>query len=95
MYRNLGRDVTLKRKDMAAHEQNDSLHLHMAIKTINLLKGSLNNGQPLLTDYQRRRASNEIAISKPYYINPRGYSRVLTGISQWKWWWLVCQFLIK
>jgi len=75
IYKNLGCDVKLKRKDMAAHEQDDSLHLHMAIQTINLLKGTLKSGQPMkfeLTDYQRKRANDETVLSPAYYIYPRG-----------------------
>ena len=32
-YKRLGCDRELKRKDMAAHEEDDKLHLHMAMDT--------------------------------------------------------------
>jgi len=37
-YRKLGCKTKLKRKDMSAHERDDSLHLHMAIDEVNFLK---------------------------------------------------------
>ena len=33
-YKGIGCDVKLERKDMAAHEQDDKLHLHMALDTV-------------------------------------------------------------
>lgn len=37
-HQSIGCAKKIKRKDMAAHEQDDTLHLHMAINTISLLK---------------------------------------------------------
>ena len=34
-------DTELKREDMAAHEQDDKLHLHLALETINLERRTL------------------------------------------------------
>ena len=41
-YRGIGCDTELKREDMAAHEQDDKLHLHMALETINSQQRALN-----------------------------------------------------
>ena len=35
-YKGIGCDTQLKREDMAAHEQDDKHHLHMALETVNL-----------------------------------------------------------
>ena len=34
-YKGIGCDTDLKREDMAAHEQDDKFHLHMALETVN------------------------------------------------------------
>jgi hypothetical protein len=40
-YTGIGCDAELKRKDMAAHEQDDKFHLHMALETVNLQQSAL------------------------------------------------------
>ncbi len=40
-HKSIGCETKLKRKDMAAHELDDKLHLHMAINTITLLKENI------------------------------------------------------
>jgi len=79
-YENLGCSATLTRRDMVTHEQNDSLHLHMAIDTINSLTDTLKSGEPVkleLNDYQRKKAEEVTAHSAPFYIYPRGYRMAL------------------
>ena len=41
-YKGIGCDTELKRGDMAAHEQDDKLHLHMALETVNTLQQTTN-----------------------------------------------------
>ena len=85
-YKRLGCDRELKRKDMAAHEEDDKLHLRMAMDTTVKLENKiveledtlkvLKNGEPLkfkLTDYQKKKENNEIVYSPSYYISPNGY----------------------
>ena len=78
-YKRLGCDREMKRKDMAAHEDNDKLHLRMAMDTTVQLKeriASLEKIKPLhfkLTEYQQRKNENKVAYSPSYYISPNGY----------------------
>ena len=73
-YENIGCDTKLKRKDLAAHEREDKLHLHMAIDTISQLKENreivLKQGEAAtfrFVDYRVRRESNECFISPAFY----------------------------
>ena len=86
-YKILGCDRELKRKDMAAHEEDDKLHLHMAIDTVTTVKLKeqdalkvLKNGEPLkfkLTNYQENKENNERVLSPSYYTSPNGYHMAL------------------
>ena len=40
-YKGIGCDTELKREDMAAHEQNDKLHLHMALDAVISLQAAV------------------------------------------------------
>ena len=76
----IGCETELKREDMAAHEQDDTVHLHMALDTINVLREDLKNGEPIkfkLTDYQKRKERSECVNSPYYYISPNGYRMVI------------------
>ena len=73
-YRILGCDTKLKRKDMAAHEQEDKLHLHMAIKTVQT--SQKRSGTPVtfkVSDYQNRKENNIIYTSPSFYTSSNGY----------------------
>ena len=69
-YKKLGCGMELKRKDMAAHEQDDSLHLHMAIDKVNSLEEEKVTVKFKLQDYQKNKVNDKEIDS---YICPRGY----------------------
>ena len=87
-YKRLGCDRELKRKDMAAHEEDDKLHLRMAINTTVKLKEQdalkvLKNGELLkfkLTNYQENKENNECVKSSSYYTSPNGYHVALAVV---------------
>ena len=77
-YKGIGCDTELKREDMAAHEQDDKLHLHMALETVNLERQTLkkkNDGSMTcaMPDFDKRRRCNTKFFSTSFYVNPRGY----------------------
>ena len=79
-YVNIGCETELKRQDMAAHEQDDTVHLHMALETINTLQNQCTYGQPIkfkLTNFEVKKEKNEGAQSPSYYISPNGYNTAL------------------
>ena len=70
---------------MAAHEQDDKLHLHMALETVNLERRTLkkkNDGSMTcaLPDFDKRRRCNTTFFSTSFYVNPRGYHMSLMVI---------------
>ena len=81
----IGCDVELKRKDMAAHEQEDTLHLHLAMDTITALKEQcsllkdqcsiLKKGSITfrLTDYQKKKENDTTFYSPSFYTGANGY----------------------
>ena len=87
-YKRLGCDRELKRKDMAAHEEDDKLHLRMAMDTTVKLENKTVELQdtlktlrepPLmfkLTDYQKKKDNNE-RVHSPPYTSPNGYHMVI------------------
>ena len=61
-HKDIGCDTRLERKDMAAHEQDDKLHLHMAINTVTLLKKLCNYKNSIvfrLTQYQKKKGKKK------------------------------------
>ena len=71
----IGCDTKLKRNVMAAHEQDDTLHLHMAINKVTLLteqcytmKRKYRTFQ--VTEYQE---NNALFCSPSFYTSPNGY----------------------
>lgn len=73
-YAGLGCGRVLERKEMKAHEEDDKLHLHMAIDTIALLKTK--NTELLtfkVTEYQRNKEKNSLFASPSTYTSPDGY----------------------
>ena len=76
-YKRLGCDRELKRKDMAAHEEDDKLHLRMAMDTTVKLEASLEKTKTLhfkLTEYQQRKKEDKAVFSPSHYISPNGYN---------------------
>ncbi len=92
-YEIVGCGVKMKRRDLPAHEDDNKLHLRMAMDaTIQLkkdvvdLKGALQcaliaqkgyAGTFKLTDFMERRNNNMIFFSQPFYTHPRGYHMLL------------------
>ena len=75
-YISIGCTKKLKRKDMAAHEQDDTVHLHMALDKINSLQERSSNGEPIkfrLRDYEEKKDNKERVQSPSYYTYPNGY----------------------
>ncbi len=82
-HKSIGCETEMKRKDMAAHELDDKLHLHMAINTITLLKEDsdimLKQGESLnirFADYQVRKESKKHPLSPSFYTS-HGYNMAL------------------
>ena len=87
-YKGIGCDAELKREDMAAHEQDDKLHLHMALETVNTLQqttklqqvaiDSLQIGKMfVLSEYQKKKEASEEFTFPPFYTHPHGYHMAL------------------
>ena len=51
-YKGIGCTSRLKRGDMAAHEEDDKLHLHMSIDTVNTLQDTVNTHQDTINMLQ-------------------------------------------
>ena len=62
-YKGIGCDTELKREDMAAHEQDDKLHLHMALETVNSQQRVIDS----LRSLQHTTASQRNDINKLQY----------------------------
>ena len=84
-YMGIGCAAKLKKKDMAAHEEDIKLHFQMALETTNSLqhtvqsmleKGKRSEGLTFaLTEYQRRKDANESVTSSSFYTS--GYHMAL------------------
>ena len=75
-YVNIGCEEKLKRKDMAAHELDSEVHLHLALDTINILQNQSKYEEEIkfkLTDFRVRKELNEGVQSPSYYTSPNGY----------------------
>ena len=79
-YKGIGCDTELKREDMAAHEQDDKHHLHMALETVNLQQAMLQRlnilkDKPIfvLSDYKKKKESNTVYSD----FHPYGYHMTL------------------
>ena len=75
-YVNVGCKKQLKRKDMAAHEQDSDVHLHLALETINTLQNQCEYRQPIkfkLTDFEAKKENSKGVQSPSYYTSPNGY----------------------
>ena len=75
-----GCDVTMKRKGKESQENEDKLHLHMALDKILSMEEKINTMEDRITKVLRVRESfnlikdrNEGFISSPFYTGPHGY----------------------
>ena len=90
-YVKLGCGIRMKRKDIATHEEeDDKLHLHKALDAITSLEDAitslekkgdtLGSGESLtfkVTEYSRKKRSNETATSLSFY-TPNGHHMTIT-----------------
>ena len=87
-YKGIGCDTELKREDMAAHEQDDKLHLHMALEAVISLQVEVHSqhdrlmmmnysGAFRLSEYQKKKEANERFQFSPFYTHPNGYHMAL------------------
>ena len=80
----IGCDTELKREDMAAHEQDDKLHLHMALEKVNLESQTLKNGGSTtysLPDFDKMKNANKLIIFPPFYVHsPQGIPHVTGSV---------------
>ena len=87
-YKGIGCDTKLKREDMAAHEQDDKLHLHMALETVNHLQSAVAFLQVtvdlqyggkifMLSKFQKKKESSEAFRFPPFYTHHNGYHMAL------------------
>ena len=78
-YKRLGCDRELKRKDMAAHEEDDKFHLRMAMDTTVKLKeqDALKVLKLKITNYQEKKENSDSVESPSYYTSPNGYRMAL------------------
>ena len=77
-YENIGCCKILKRKEIAAHELDDKVHLHMAINTVNEIKKVLRylQGDSMtfkLTGFDRKKSEGQIFPPPSFYTSPQGY----------------------
>ena len=83
-YRRLGCEVTMKRKAMPEHEQNnDTIHLQIAMEREDSKQEqevTLGHGKAMtfkVMEYQKKKDQNEIFTSSPFYSHQRGYHMVM------------------
>ena len=82
-FKNIGCTTEMKRGDMAAHEQDDSLHLRKALNAVVKLQDSntelqekVMTGQSItfkITGFQEKKDNDEIIASPSFYTSPGGY----------------------
>ena len=94
-YKGIGCDTELKRsQDLAAHEQDDKIHLHMALETVNSLHQTVKSQQAaidsvqfvswekskvfVLSEYQKKKEANEEFLFPAFYTHPNGYHMELS-----------------
>ena len=63
-YNGIGCNTELKREDMVPHVQDDKLHLHMALETVNIQQSAINQLQVNTNSQEDKIASQRSAISK-------------------------------
>ena len=78
-YKGIGCNSSLKRKNAPAHEQDDSLHLHVALETLSFLQvklTTLRNGEWFsfaMSEYESKKTANKTFTSPSFYTSPNGY----------------------
>ena len=78
-YKRLGCKTELMKRDMAEHEKDDKLHLHMAIDTITQLdkkQSTLKHEEAFMfevTGFTKKREDKTKFSSPSFYTSPRGY----------------------
>jgi TNF receptor-associated factor 4 len=76
-YKGIGCDTELERKDMAAHEQDDKIHLHMALVTLNSQENRIKTLEEESQTVTRRTfkftGSEARKTFPPFDTSPRGY----------------------
>jgi hypothetical protein len=88
-YEGIGCATEMKRQDMVSHEQDDKLHLHMALETVATLKEESvtlrdNRSQIYaLSDFQKKKDTNSTYTfsDQPFYTHPNGYHMTLTVLA--------------
>ena len=74
-YKYIGCEIKMKKKDMEKHqEQEDGRHLRLALQSV--VVPTLSESQNYafeLTDYTKRKESNEVFISDPFYAHHKGF----------------------
>ena len=90
-YKIIGCDVKIMRKDIPAHEEDDKLHLRMALDEVATMKKQreedatkiLRNGAPAasltfaLTGFTKKKDDNDQFNSPTFYSSPKGYHMVI------------------
>ena len=92
-HKDIGCDTELKREDMAAHEQDDKLHLQVALETLHALKKEMKTLNALkeenqtmkkkgsitvaVTDFMEKKNTDGVYTSPPFYTHPHGYHMAL------------------
>ena len=82
-YKNIGCNVEIQRKALKAHEDEDSIHLHLAMNTVVKLieTETLRNEQSIvfkLIDYKEKKENNEEFTSPSFYTSPEGYHMAIS-----------------
>ena len=75
-YHGIGCPEKLKKLAMATHEQDDTLHLHLALDTVNYLQKNciLKNKKPFaISGYAKMKETDVPAQSAPFYTHPNRY----------------------
>jgi TNF receptor-associated factor 4 len=88
-YKGIGCAKKMKRKDMAAHEQEDQFHFHMALETVASQQRVISKLQQIteplqlqpkilvLTKYHKKKENDEQFQSPPFYTHSNGYHMAL------------------
>lgn len=92
-YEGIGCDIELKREDVVAHEQDDKLHLHMALETVNSLQNTIKEERQTLRcnvnssmtyafpDFQKNKDAKTYVLSELFYTHPNGYRMALVVVT--------------
>ena len=82
-YRGIGCDTELKRKEISSHEDDDKLHLHVALSAVAALRAEslMYKRSGAITfavrDFQMKKSANTDYMSLPFYTHANGYHMAL------------------